>query len=130
MNTDQSLEFAQAIIARLAGNSFTIKGWSIGLSTAIFVFVTKDEKPQLALLAVIPTFVFWGLDAYYMALERSFRSVYNRIANAAASDFDLAPAAPVGAAEVLPEMLRPAVAFVHIVPLIVVAIISLWSVCP
>jgi hypothetical protein len=42
------------------------------------VLIADKDKPQYALLALIPTLLFGGLDAYYLALEKSFRDSYNR----------------------------------------------------
>jgi len=58
------LEFIQSIIARLAGNSFQMKGWNVALATAAIGFaVAKDSRPTLAVLAVVPALAFWFLDA-------------------------------------------------------------------
>ncbi|MCX6831753.1 MAG: hypothetical protein NT028_06385, partial [candidate division Zixibacteria bacterium] len=35
------------------------------------------DKPQYALIAVIPTVLFLALDSYYLALEKMFRLSYN-----------------------------------------------------
>jgi hypothetical protein len=72
------LDHLQAIIQRLAGNSFLIKGWTLTLVSAILGFALKDtNNPHLAYLAVLPTFAFWGLDGYYLALEIGMRGIYN-----------------------------------------------------
>ncbi len=67
------LEFIQDIISRLAGNSFKIKGWSITLIVVVLLFRTKDLH---LLVAFIPLFGFWILDAYYLKLERRYRSMF------------------------------------------------------
>ena len=70
---EKDLEFIQDIIARLSGNSFKIKGWSITLIVVVLLFRTRDLH---LLVAFIPLFGFWILDAYYLKLERRYRSMY------------------------------------------------------
>lgn len=69
----KDLEFIQNIIDRLANNSFKIKGWSITLIVVVLLFRTRDLH---LLVAFIPLFGFWILDAYYLKLERRYRSMY------------------------------------------------------
>jgi hypothetical protein len=79
------LDHLQAIIQRLAGNSFLIKGWALTLVSAILGFAVKDStSARLAWLALLPALVFWGLDGYYLALEHRFRNIYNEGADALA----------------------------------------------
>ncbi|MBV9718258.1 MAG: hypothetical protein JOZ77_03000 [Candidatus Eremiobacteraeota bacterium] len=78
MNDDirKYIDILQATIARLAANSFQVKGWSVALGSVIIGFTAKDSHPQLAWLALIPIGAFWLLDAYYLALERLYRARY------------------------------------------------------
>lgn len=69
----KDLEFIQDIISRLSENSFKIKGWSITLIVVVLLFRTRDLH---LLVAFIPLFGFWTLDAYYLKLERRYRSMY------------------------------------------------------
>ncbi|MDL0133449.1 hypothetical protein [Halobacterium salinarum] len=69
----KDLEFIQNIIDRLANNSFKIKGWSVTLIVVVLLFRTRDLH---LLVAFIPLFGFWILDAYYLKLERRYRSMY------------------------------------------------------
>ena len=69
----KDLEFIQDIITRLSGNSFKIKGWSTTLIVVVLLFRTRDLH---LLVAFIPLFGFWILDAYYLKLERRYRSMY------------------------------------------------------
>ena len=70
------LEMIQAAISRMAANSFLLKGWSVTLTSAILGLAVKDARPAIALVAIVPVVVFAGLDAYYLALERKFRSLW------------------------------------------------------
>jgi hypothetical protein len=72
------LDHLQGIIQRLAGNSFLFKGWAVTLVSAVLGFALKDANSlPLAYLALVPILLFWGLDAYYLALERNVRKLYN-----------------------------------------------------
>ena len=71
------LNITQGVIARMASNSAACKAWCITLVSAILVIVADKGKPTYALIAVIPTTLFFALDAYYLALEKCFRKSYN-----------------------------------------------------
>lgn len=73
------LEMIQAIIARLAGNSFSIKGWSVTLVSALLAWSLKEPVWQHSLIALLPLALFWGLDAYFLEQERLFRAHYERV---------------------------------------------------
>jgi hypothetical protein len=95
------LDHLQGVINRLAGNSFSIKGWVITLVTAMLGFALKDNRsvPEIAYLAVLPTIVFWILDGYYLAAERSVRYLYNSVASSTkCHDMGISvPPVPLGA---------------------------------
>ena len=73
------LDHLQGIINRLAGNSFKLKGWAITLGSALLGLALKGDSStaEIALLAILPTIVFWLLDGYYLSQERGFRTMYN-----------------------------------------------------
>lgn len=73
------LEFIQGVINRMAGNLFLLKGWTITLIAALFALAAKDSKPGYALLAYIPIIVFWYLDGYFLAKERQYRDLYDKV---------------------------------------------------
>lgn len=81
----------QAVISRLAGNSFLLKGWSVVLVSAFFVLAAKDAKPAFALLAFFPALAFWLLDGYFLWQERLFRGLYDQVRSLAdeAVDFSM-----------------------------------------
>jgi hypothetical protein len=76
-NVDQ-LNMIQAVINRLAGNSFLLKGWTVTLVAGLMGFASADSSRGFALIAVFVVIVFGTLDAYYLALERSYRELYDR----------------------------------------------------
>ncbi len=71
------LTILQNVIQRMASNSASSKAWCITLVSAILVIVANKGKPQYALIAIIPTLLFFVLDIYYLALENGFRNSYN-----------------------------------------------------
>jgi len=70
------LEFIQGVIARLANNSFLLKGWSVTLVAAILALTANSPSILTFLIAVFPALVFWGLDAFYLGEERHFRNMH------------------------------------------------------
>lgn len=73
------LELIQAVVTRLAGNSFTAKGWSITLIAAIVALSSRTSQPGFVIVGLLPALCFWGLDAYYLRQERLFRKLYDAV---------------------------------------------------
>lgn len=74
------LDFIQTAIGRMATNSFLFKGWAITIATGLSAFGAADTKVALLGIAIITTALFWGLDAYYLWLERGFIALHNSVA--------------------------------------------------
>lgn len=71
------LGILQGVIERMAANSSSAKSWCITIVSAILVVVADKDKPNYALIALIPTALFSALDVYYLAMEKGFRNSYN-----------------------------------------------------
>lgn len=78
------LEFIQASISRMNQCSFQIKGWAITVVTALLALYSASIVPETGTgndlfiyIAIVPTLLFWFLDAYYLQQERKFRGLYN-----------------------------------------------------
>ena len=69
----------QGIITRMASNSFSLKGWAVTLVAAIFALTWTNISRGFLLIALIPIFAFWALDAYYLNLERKNRKLYDKV---------------------------------------------------
>lgn len=84
------LGMIQLVIIRMAANSFLLKGWAVTLVAALFALASVDSRQEYALLALIPAFMFWGLDAYYLWQEKLFRELYDnvRVASSEALEMD------------------------------------------
>ena len=69
----------QAIIQRMANNSFQLKGWAVTLIGIIGALSTQEDDKRFFLLAFIPLLAFWGLDAFYLQLERKYTTLYKNV---------------------------------------------------
>ncbi|MEV6555190.1 hypothetical protein AB0M22_05720 [Nocardia sp. NPDC051756] len=76
------LEMLQTVIARLSQQSFTVRGWSVTLVSIIFAFLTTQDRNTsgLILFTLAPAWLFWGLDAYYLSVERRYRELFAAVA--------------------------------------------------
>jgi len=66
----------QAVISRLANNSYAYKGWAITVAAGLVAFLAAKHG-NLILASLYPICAFWFLDAHSLALERSFRRLYD-----------------------------------------------------
>jgi len=73
------LDLIQGVVNRLAGNSFSIKTWAVGLIAILGGLTAKDADPRMACALLLPALCFWGLDAYYLRQERLFRKLYQKV---------------------------------------------------
>ncbi len=86
------LEFIQAVISRMSTSSFLFKGWAITLAAGLSAFAAVDTRAALLVVALISTLLFWGLDGYYLWLERCFIALYQRVSLLAAGEIDFSMA--------------------------------------
>jgi len=77
--TLKHLELVQDVIARLATDSFLMKGWGLTVAGAFFGFSVKDLDWRLALVGLLPVIAFWVLDAYFLSRERIYREMYESV---------------------------------------------------
>lgn len=87
-NKVKHLEMIQAIINRMAHNSFMIKGWSITLVIAMFVFIGNKIEYAFIPLLLFPILLFSGLDSYYLMLEKRYRELHNLTAQKLENEID------------------------------------------
>lgn len=85
------LEMIQAVITRMAANSFMLKGWSVTLVSALFALAAKDADARYVLVSYFPVAMFWFLDGYFLFQERLFRKLYDkaRVDKGSNSDFSM-----------------------------------------
>lgn len=82
------LEFIQAVISRMATNSFLFKGWAVTIAAGLAAFAAVDSKAALLGIAFVSTILFWGLDGYYLWLEHGFVKLHEEVAARAEADID------------------------------------------
>lgn len=75
----QHLEFIQNIINRMNTNSFQIKEWMITIVSALLALYASSDNVTYIFVAIVPTSLFWCLDAYYLQQERKFRELYDDV---------------------------------------------------
>jgi hypothetical protein len=73
------LEFVQAVITRLANDSFLLKGWALTVAGVFYGFAAKGTNWRVAAIGLMPVVIFWGLDAYFLRQERLFRCLYDHV---------------------------------------------------
>jgi len=79
-NKRKHLEFIQAIISRMAGNLFFLRGWTITLIAALLALLSKGNNSNYIIyFLIVLTLVFWILDGYFLSQERLFRALYNHV---------------------------------------------------
>jgi hypothetical protein len=69
----KEIDLIQSVINRMATTSFLIKGWAITVMGFIFALQSHTE---IMFVAVIPIFLFWILDTYFLQQERLYRKLY------------------------------------------------------
>ena len=88
-NKHKHLDYIQAIISRLADNSFKVKGWTILFTTAIFTFAASESVDnRLIWVGLMPVICFWILDGYFLWQERKFRQHYDNVCGVAEDSID------------------------------------------
>lgn len=70
------ISLLQENITRMASNCTSCKNWLITIVSALFALqlVSSDLKPYLW-ISIVPTVLFWLLDAYYLGQEKRFRNI-------------------------------------------------------
>jgi hypothetical protein len=77
------LEFIQGAIARMSTSSFLFKGWAITIAAGLSAFAATSTNSVLRVAlagAIVSSLLFWGLDGYYLWIERRYVALYQRVA--------------------------------------------------
>jgi hypothetical protein len=84
------LELISAIISRMGANAFLLKAWSVVIAAAIFTISAKNDDRYAPLIVIFTSAALWVIDAYYLALERQFRSMFQAVAKSTGpADFQM-----------------------------------------
>ncbi|MFG3639057.1 hypothetical protein ACGF3C_02135 [Micromonospora sp. NPDC047762] len=89
MPTEVHLQMIQAVVARLSSQSTTVKGWCVTVASALLGFGANSTRPAVAVLAVYVVAAFAALDAYYLSLERAYRTLYQRAVDGTTAPWQL-----------------------------------------
>lgn len=124
------LGFIQGIITRMGGNLFTLRGWMITLVVALSVAFLEVGRNELQIILVLVVLIFWVHDAYFLSLERAYRSLYNKVRklNEEAIDFsmDVSEFSNLRTTSVWYCMLSKTLAFFYVPTLILIGLISIF----
>src|SRR4030095_7344374 len=82
------LEFIQAVISRMATNSFLFKGWAVTIAAALSAFAAVESRVALLTIAIVSTVMFWTMDGYYLWLERGFVNLHKQVAAKSEDEID------------------------------------------
>ncbi|MFC0819825.1 hypothetical protein [Moraxella marmotae] len=72
-NLHKEMDLLQSCINRMANNSFLIKGWAITITSLI---LTLSKGSCISFVTLLPIAAFCYLDAYFLRLERIYRTRY------------------------------------------------------
>lgn len=87
-NKMKHLDMIESVIGRMGQNSFQLKGWAVTLLTIVGALATKEADKKFMILAFIPLLAFWGLDAFYLQLERKYKRLYEIVASKNDNEID------------------------------------------
>jgi hypothetical protein len=82
------LEFIQASVNRMAGNSFLLKGWAVTLTGGLLALTFKEVDRRYLGVSALVLVLFWALDGYYLSRERRFIYLYDLVRIKAEKEID------------------------------------------
>ncbi|SCL49069.1 hypothetical protein GA0070606_1410 [Micromonospora citrea] len=112
MAEDAYLQMIQSVITRLATQSTAVKTWCVTVTAALLGFGAKAETAIVVFIAFYVIVAFAVLDAYYLCLERAYRTLYRDAVSQATASWTLTINGP-GLADVLRGLRSPSIALVY-----------------
>lgn len=83
------LELIQGVISRMAGNLFYLRGWVITLVAGVLVLLTQLNGGRLPIIFLgLVIILFWAYDGYFLALERMYRDLYDKVRKMSEEEID------------------------------------------
>ena len=82
---EKHVDYLESNIARMNQCSFQMKGWAITVVSAliaVYVSTISESTPGNKMyiwIAIVPTVLFWVLDAFYLSKEYRFIGIYNDV---------------------------------------------------
>ena len=81
------LAMIQAVISRMANNSFLVKGWAITIISGILSFAAaKRLNPSIYFVATAVTIAFCIIDCFFLKTEKLYRNLYKKVVNKGLED--------------------------------------------
>lgn len=87
----EHLKLVQAVIERMARNSFALKSWAVLLVSASLALGADRADYQFFMVGMLPVLMLWLLDGYYLWQERLYRALYNGVRRGAHGQHDADP---------------------------------------
>ena len=75
----KELDLIQAVITRMAANSFEVKKWMLAVLAALIAIQFEEflsNNWHILLATLVPVLGFWVLDAFFLKTERLYRELY------------------------------------------------------
>jgi len=72
----------------MAGNSFSLKNWTVVLVSALFALAARYPDNNFISIAFLPVASFWLLDGYFLRQERLYRKLYDSVRKLAEENID------------------------------------------
>lgn len=69
-------QMLQSLIARMHSAAFLCKQICIAIVTGMLAVSAAIKEPAACLIALLPLFAFWLIDAYYLSIERDFIRIF------------------------------------------------------
>jgi hypothetical protein len=102
----------QGVITRLSTQSTTIKGWCVTVTAALLGLSANATSPVTSVVAFYVVISFAVLDAYYLAVERAHRVLYDRAVAGQVPQWSLTVTRPT-VRETLQALRSPSVALLY-----------------
>lgn len=72
----KELDYIQNCITRMGQNSFMIKGWTVAMLAIVSSLSKELDNFWIFIILSIFCLIFWGMDAFYLRVERKFKKMY------------------------------------------------------
>lgn len=77
-NFRKYLDLIQNVISRMCTLSYIIKGWTLTLFGALFLYIIQNSiKSKIPFFILI--ILFWILDSYFLYTEKRYRQLYSEV---------------------------------------------------
>lgn len=74
----------------MGGNLFFLRGWSVTLIAGVLAILSQKDNVDVfpGIVLVVVVLMFWVYDGYFLALERKYRDLYNKVRKLPEKDVD------------------------------------------